>query len=207
MKRVSAVMAILAAIGTSAAGRSEQDGEASVTVYICHDADMQPGTLSLAQAIARAMFAKAGVHLIWRARQRKIDSSEQLIVVDLTSETPDGFHRGTLAYAQPYEGVHIRVFYDRVERMAGRCSVARLLAHVLVHEITHMLEGMCRHSPEGVMKAQWTGEDMARMAQKPLSFDPSDIEWIHLGLPHREQVRNTIMAAKRYTKPTLEQHR
>ena len=40
-----------------------------------------------------------------------------------------------------------------------------LLAHVLVHEITHVLEGVDRHTGQGVMKARWTEDDLALMAQ------------------------------------------
>jgi hypothetical protein len=49
---------------------------------------------------------------------------------------------------------------------------------VLVHEITHILQGVDRHSESGIMKAQWTIDDYRAMASKPLSFTPLDVKLI-----------------------------
>jgi hypothetical protein len=81
-------------------------------------------------------------------------------------------------------GVHIRVFYDRVWSQA-RSLRTQLLAHVLVHEITHVLQGIDRHSDSGVMKAVWTGEDYSQMRVEPLPFAPEDVELVHVGLARR----------------------
>jgi hypothetical protein len=42
----------------------------------------------------------------------------------------------------------VLVYLDR-----GQAFSNALLAHVMAHEITHVLEGIDRHSSEGVMKA------------------------------------------------------
>jgi hypothetical protein len=60
-----------------------------------------------------------------------------------------------------------------------------LLAHVLVHEITHLLEGIDRHSESGVMKAHWSSDDTLEMAWKPLAFTEEDKYLIHRGLKLR----------------------
>ena len=57
-----------------------------------------------------------------------------------------------------------------------------ILGHVLVHEITHVLQGVDRHSEKGMMKARWTPEDYCEMEWKPLEFTPEDIILIRLGL-------------------------
>ncbi len=57
-----------------------------------------------------------------------------------------------------------------------------LLAHELVHEITHILQCLDRHSETGVMKARWTADDYCEMRWKPLTFTPEDIQLIHLGM-------------------------
>ena len=59
-----------------------------------------------------------------------------------------------LAYALPYEGTHIVILFDRVRKMQPN-YVPAVLAHVLVHEVTHILQGIQRHSESGVMKAHW----------------------------------------------------
>jgi len=100
-----------------------------------------------------------------------------------------------LAYAFPYEGVHIEVFYDRIDYGAPDVRTA-LLAHVLVHEITHILQGVSRHSDNGVMKARWDASDRAGMVRIPLAFEPQDVVLIHEGLKARaaRQGQGTLLA-------------
>jgi hypothetical protein len=54
-----------------------------------------------------------------------------------------------------------------------------LLGHVLVHEITHVLQEVPRHSESGMMKARWEGADFARMRHQTLPFAEEDIRLIH----------------------------
>jgi hypothetical protein len=58
------------------------------------------------------------------------------------------------------------------------------LAHVLVHEITHALEGVSRHAETGVMKANWTFAGYGQMARL-LEFTPVDANLIRYRLAHR----------------------
>jgi hypothetical protein len=57
---------------------------------------------------------------------------------------------------------------------------------VLTHEITHILQGVSRHSKSGVMKAHWDAVDYQDMTWRALAFAPEDIELIHLGLRRRD---------------------
>jgi hypothetical protein len=50
-----------------------------------------------------------------------------------------------------------------------------VLAHVLVHEVTHILQGFPRHSESGVMKAHWDSQNFAQMTWQPLPFTDDDI--------------------------------
>ena len=91
-----------------------------------------------------------------------------------------------MAYAQPYEGVHIVVLYYRIEANTdGPTQASTFLAHVMTHEITHLLQGFSRHSETGVMKAHWDASDFMQMAHRPLPFAPEDIDLIHRGLQLR----------------------
>ena len=72
----------------------------------------------------------------------------------------------------------------------GNIAVAGLLvgedlAHVLVHEITHILQASDRHSDSGVMKARWIAQDYEAMARKPLRFTSEDLDLIHRGAAAR----------------------
>jgi hypothetical protein len=159
----------------------------SLTVYVqasIGDSGLFPIMLR-AQSIASGMFATVGVRINWRTGQPKTYGPERPMLIDITSNTPETLHRGALAYAQVFEGVHIRVFYDRVRNADRPYTTSMLLAHVLVHEITHMLEGVDRHSEQGVMKSRWTADDLVQMVYKPLAFDPMDALLIRKGLADR----------------------
>ena len=161
----------------------------SLTVYV--QAGIGDSTLSpicmRALGVASGMFATAGVRIDWRTGQPKTYGPERPILIEITSNTPETLYRGALAYAQVFEGVHIRVFYDRVRNADRPYATAMLLAHVLVHEITHILEGVNWHSEVGVMKAHWTADDLMQMMYKPLPFDPQDVLLIRKGLANRER--------------------
>jgi hypothetical protein len=88
------------------------------------------------------------------------------------------------------------VFYDRIGRTVEPRRVPALLAHVLAHEIGHQLEGISRHSTEGVMKAHWNERDFLEMSDKPLPFAPEDVELIRRGMMNRA-MDGRLFAARR----------
>jgi hypothetical protein len=78
------------------------------------------------------------------------------------------------------------VLFDRIKQIAGSAvEVLTLLAHVMTHEITHLLQGISRHSQTGVMKAYWDTHDFLQMAENPLPLAPEDIDLIQRGLRQR----------------------
>jgi hypothetical protein len=83
--------------------------------------------------------------------------------------------------------------YDRLKDPGRPNRLPGVLAHVMAHEITHILQGVHRHSESGVMKAQWTRDDFNEMAFKPLTFTDTDVGLIRSGLDARE----TRMASRR----------
>jgi hypothetical protein len=127
------------------------------------------------------MFAEIDVQIDWREHRDCLAGAIRVTIQMFTSphQLP-----GALAYALPYEGTHIVVFYDRVQHTASR-QVRALTAHVMAHEIAHILEGIKRHSQSGLMKAYWEDADLAQMARKPLPFTDQDIMLIHNGLKVR----------------------
>ena len=159
-----------------------------VTVYLQNEASVPYPMLSRARTLAAEMFAGVGVQIDWRAGQRAESQllREGAIAVRLTLDTPDEFKSTVGAFATPSEGVHITVLYQHLAWSLAKPGLApALLAHVLVHEITHILEGIARHSETGIMKANWTSGDYYDMQTKTLAFASEDIELIHRGLTQR----------------------
>jgi hypothetical protein len=71
-----------------------------------------------------------------------------------------------------------------------------VLAHVLVHEITHVLEGIDRHSATGIMKDRWDDNDYFEMRRKPLRFAQKDVDLIYDGLKVRQARLATALTAQ-----------
>ncbi|HEV2198706.1 MAG TPA: hypothetical protein VGR73_02715 [Bryobacteraceae bacterium] len=176
-------MAVIAGMSAQAAELGEAAGR---KVTVCMEgASLDPSVALRAREMASKMFSGVGVTLDWRhncpADSIRISLSDQ----SLAGRLPNAF-----AYALPYEGTHIVIFYDRVEHVSQPSRRPSLLAHVLVHEITHILQGVERHSAEGVMKANWDGGDYSAMTWKPLAFTPEDIVLLHNGLARRSAQAN-----------------
>ena len=153
------------------------------TVLVCIEDD---GGTAVANAALRSsiLFRSAGVKLKWNSDVTACEGKPDAIVVSLLNSTPKNFLPGALAYALPYEGVHIQVFYDRIAQ-ADPDLVPFLMAHVLVHEITHILRGTDQHSTSGVMKAHWNSYDYILMKTGRLTFTEPDVEIIHISLAAR----------------------
>jgi len=172
------------------AERHEGKIEEKVTVYLENDANIPAPLLSRSRTLANEMFAHVGVRINWRPGQRAESQllREGAIAVRLTLDTPDEFKTSVGAFATPSEGVHITVLYEHLAWSLAKPGLApALLAHVLVHEITHILEGVARHSATGIMKANWTSADYYDMQTKTLPFASEDVELIHRGLAQRSQ--------------------
>ena len=154
--------------------------ERSVTVCV----ESRVPTL-LAEKIASRIFGEIGVTLNWVRSRRGCPSGA--LILSVTDVTPSDLLPGALGYAQPYEGTHLRVFADRVasasdypQRLCGR-----VLGHVFAHEIGHMLQGVIRHSTEGVMEGTWSASDKGAMRAKPLTFSELDVRLIQGGVDSR----------------------
>jgi hypothetical protein len=138
-----------------------------------------------AETLAAKMFASAGIKIDWCYSLRSCQKRPGLIVIDITTSQRSAFPSAALAVARPYEGTHIEVAYDRIQAAAPRSLQRVLLAHVLVHEVTHMLQSISRHSETGVMKARWDEADYVAMLSETLPFTAADVELIHVGLQKR----------------------
>ena len=182
MRLLGTVM--MAAMGANAwAGETGQARVSSVTV--CLDKG-GPGVDSSAQAVASKVFGAIAVKINW-VKDGSCPASLDAIKVRLSHETPERLLPAALAYSLPLEathleGAHIVVFYDRIKRPGRSVFAKQLLAYVLVHEITHILQGINRHSAAGIMKAYWNDVDYYDMTRNTLRFTEDDIDLIHLGL-------------------------
>jgi hypothetical protein len=172
------ILAGLAGSGACEAAKLNPD-----RIAVCLEGGNEP-YLSDSKKIAAAIFVNAHVALDWHYPGYCEKHAAETVVITLSRHTPKTEHAGALAYAQPFEGIHIMVFLDRIQMFREDLTPA-ILAHVFVHEITHILQGLAHHSESGIMKPHWTAHDYECMRIAPLPFTQDDIDLIHDGCKKR----------------------
>jgi hypothetical protein len=168
-----------AVIAEGAWGREPGQAEKRAVTVCLNQGNL--AAVARAKAITSQIFGTAGVGIDWHNDERFCAASNDRITITLSETTNADQLPGALAFAMPYDGRRIVVFYDRVLTTVTGAQVPSLLAHVLAHEITHMLQGFSRHSASGIMKAKWDSRDFADMRQNNLCFTAEDVALIHRG--------------------------
>ncbi|MEP7354722.1 MAG: hypothetical protein ABI824_15950 [Acidobacteriota bacterium] len=180
LKTVAIATMVLGSFGVASAAT-----DAGFAVPVCADT-MRDNFVDLrARDLASKMFASAGVNIAWHGLK---GCPKGAVRIHYSYETRPALLPGALAYALPFEGETIVVFYDRMKAcgdVLGASTRAALLAHVLTHEITHILQGVAVHSQTGIMQPEFTQQDRANMARKPMTFTDADVELLHLGISVR----------------------
>lgn len=192
--KITAMMttaALLSSMAWAAAKSGDQKVVACIEVNK-ENADV----VAAARMTATRVFESAGVNLEWHTDRRFCEAQRDYVIkVSLSLNTPKDLSPGALAYALPYEGVHIQVFYDRMAD-AGNDLRPKLLAYVIVHEMAHILQGVDRHSDSGIMMPHWGSPEYGRMRIGQLRFADQDVELIHEGLRVRQVRIATALAAR-----------
>lgn len=170
--------AFVAAISLHA-GRATQAADNNTTVCTGNTVDLLMVKYR-AQQLASRMFALAGVFIDGRESG---SCPQSAIKISFSSSTPPNRLPGSLAYARPFDGVHIEIFYDRIR--SQNIKPDRLLGHVLVHEIAHILQGSNWHAETGIMQPSWTKRDLLTINEQTLPFTPADLKLIQAGMAAR----------------------
>lgn len=145
-----------------------------LTVFLDGSAETHSLIAAQAKAAAARMFQAAGVELRWCRPPACPADAIRLAFTRL----PEGKGAGR---AYIFNGNLVEIDYARVTSRRPVREAQALLAHVIVHELTHLLQGCDHHSSQGIMKAHWSRNDIARMADQPAGFTELDVELIHAG--------------------------
>lgn len=156
-----------------------------VRAHLDAGADAGIPFVSLAKGQAQRVMAQAGVRLRW------VNATPGVMEIRMRRREP--LPGEALARAFVFQGTKIDVDLDRILCHDRPMTV---LAYVIAHEITHLLQGCNRHSRTGIMKAQWDNDDYAAMAYKGLSFEPGDLQLIQAGFKGADRKEITL-AGKR----------
>jgi len=167
--------------------RSERATESfRIPVRVTDGGGIAFDALGLARIRAESLLAKAGIQIVWEANKQRVLAGSGTIEMSVISHAPGDVGEEALAIAHAYEGVHIQIFYDRLQQLASRRMLPHVLAHVMVHEIVHLLMECDWHSEVGVMKAHWTKPDYDQMDGGGLAFTSDDVQLIQAGARRRQ---------------------
>ncbi len=137
-----------------------------------------------AMRVATGIFKRIGIALEWRSPKDVKDGARIPLHIEIALETAQDRAPGALAISYPFNCTkRITVFYDRIRMSNGHVSrESALFGYVLVHEITHVLQGTDTHADQGIMKAHWDDADRTAIYRGKLSFSGDDIRQIRHGL-------------------------
>src|SRR5215469_10884324 len=105
----------LLAIGLLAEAPASAQSAGKIPVCLSSWSYAQPYVLKRAKSLASQMFEDAGVALEWRSAGSSGCSHREnrAVIIDFAIDSPSTFHPEAMAYAQPYEGVHVVILLDR----------------------------------------------------------------------------------------------
>ena len=191
---VAAVWMAAACFG--AGDQGQQKTGPDVVVYVDNGNLVPPNVMMAAKATASRMFARIGLRVQWTTHPpapapdpgttRCTSAQPEVIVIRIAPKRSASAIGEALASALPFArtGTRITIFHGELQEAVRQRPglTPALLAHVLVHEITHVLQRVTGHSSEGVMRAHWTTSDYISMRDKPLEFTAVDVTLIRKGL-------------------------
>jgi hypothetical protein len=167
---VMAVMITLARVADAA-----EPGQLPVIhLQMDNDADVPAAILNRSQDEVARIFADAGLGVEWTETGPRF--TVQIVPIAL------GYRRAS----SPVMGVAVRspnpatarIFFNEVKDFARTwdVNISTLLAHVIAHEIGHLLLPYVPHSATGLMKAEWDEALVRQAAAGSLTFTDAQIK-------------------------------
>jgi hypothetical protein len=178
---ISGAAAVLAGVGAQAA-----DSGPGLAVCVQNGLPVNSFVMARAQAIVTSVFSEAGVRIEWLPARQCRNADANVFRLEMDAEVPARFGPEAMAYALPYgpSGTAIHIFCNRVIQ-THRDLPGEVLGHVIAHEIGHVLEGIARHSADGLMKPRWDVRDYCKMRSGLLPFAGEDVVLMQLSLRRR----------------------
>lgn len=156
--------------------------DAKLILRVYNYARIDPVSLALSEKTASAIFDNLGVEIVWmdcsvskppsqpspacQSDMGPLDLVLRILprhmAIKLAARNEPLGSAQTCAESEP--ACELNVFYHRVDELAVEGYRSdRILGYVIAHEVAHVLLGPA-HSEEGIMRGQWTRNDLQRIS-------------------------------------------
>ena len=155
-----------------------------VTVSVHNDANVPRDTLVSAETTASTIFREAALNVGWMncmGNQRAASPCTKAayptylhIRIVARARNLPGTTFGIAYLSADGSGCYSNVFLEPIAHLHATTGqgVGTVLGHVMAHEIAHLLLGTNSHSADGIMRAQWHGEELLSASKGELLFTP-----------------------------------
>ena len=183
-------VAAVIVLGTGQAPTADEMRSSRLVLRVYNYAAVSPEWMRLASETFRRVYGEARVDIDWIEPLSRpgntvdtFTSSANVFVVRLLIRPKMVTDRHTtresvmgMALASDECGGTVSVSHAQVLRVARqyRQPVPDILAFAMVHEVGHLLLPPPSHSPTGIMRAEWDGDDIRRAVVGELAFTPTE---------------------------------
>jgi len=181
----------------------------TIELHVYDYAQVEAKELARAQDAASRVLELVGIKVSWldcpvpgvktQNTQDCGSTAGALVLRILPQAMAERMGRGedSLGFAQNADndtrGFVANVFYQRVDALAGEfgCPRAVILGYALAHETGHLLLGTNSHSPNGIMKANWTEKELLSASAGRFGFFPQQATKMRAGVLVRREASET----------------
>jgi hypothetical protein len=169
------VMAVMITVA-SVADAAEPGQLPAIHLEMDDEADVPTAILQKSQDEVARIFVGAGLGVEWTETGPRF--TVQIVPMGLGYRRPSAPVMG-IALRNPH-GATARIFLNEVKDFARTwdVDVSTLLAHVIAHEVGHLLLPRMPHSATGLMKAEWDRALLREATAGSLTFTDAQIKRI-----------------------------
>jgi hypothetical protein len=189
--------------------------DAKLTLRVYNYSRIDPVSLARSEKVASAIFENVGVETVWmdcpvpkthsgsysacQSDMGPIDLVLRILprhmAIKLAARDEPLGSAQTCSESEP--ACELSVFYYRVDELAvAGYRADRILGYVIAHEVAHVLLGP-GHSEEGIMRGQWTRNDLQRISWGLLTDFTKD---------QSRQLRNAVLRRMKQPVPMCRTH-